>query len=92
MVKKEWKKYISNKSNEDKWIIDGNYNKTLKKCIDKADLIIWLNYSTFMQLKGVFKRYFHMRNREKCCKERLNYAFMKYVATYNKKKRPIVEA
>ena len=93
--KKERDKIISDKSNEDKWIIDGNYNKTLKKRIDKADLIIWLNYSSFMQLKGVFKRYFHMRNRERTeipgCKERLNYTFIKYVVTYNKKKRPIVE-
>ena len=36
-----------------------------------------------------------MRNRERTeipgCKERLNYTFIKYVVTYNKKKRPIVE-
>ena len=87
-------KIISNKALEDKWIIDGNYNKTLNERFDKADLIIWLNYSTFMHLKGIFKRYFQMRNCERPeipgCKERLDFTFIKYVATYNKKKRPII--
>ena len=87
-------KIISNKSSEDKWIIDGNYNKTLKERFKKADLIIWLDYSTFMQLKGVFKRYFKTRNKERTeipgCKERLNFKFIKYVVTYNRKKRHVI--
>ena len=87
-------KIISNISNEDKWIIDGNYNKTLKERFDKADLIIWLDYSTFMHLKGVLKRYFKARNSEKPeipgCREKLDLKFIKYVVTYNKKKRPVI--
>ena len=75
-------------------IIDGNYNKTLKERFDKADLIIWLDYSTLVQLKGVLKRYFKTRNNERPeipgCKERLDFDFIKYVATYNKRKRHII--
>ena len=48
-----------------------------------------------MQLKGVLKRYLKERNSERPeipgCKERLNYNFIKYVITYNKKKRHIIE-
>ena len=92
--KDERDKIISTKSEEEKWIIDGNYNKTLKERFDKADLIIWLDYSTFMQLKGVLKRYFKTRNNERLeipgCKERLDFNFIKYVATYNKKKRHVI--
>ncbi len=87
-------KIISTKSAENKWVIDGNYNKTLKERFNKADLIIWLDYSTFMQLKGILKRYFKTRNNERPeipgCKERLNLEFIKYVATYNKKKRNVI--
>ena len=47
-----------------------------------------------MQLKGVLKRYFKTRNNERPeipgCKERLEFQFLKYVATYNKKKRPVI--
>ncbi len=92
--KKERDRIISAKSKEEKWVIDGNYNKTLKERFDKADLIIWLDYSTAMQLKGVLKRYFKTRNNERPeipgCKERLEFQFLKYVATYNKKKRPVI--
>ena len=48
---------IKDKTNEDKWIIDGNYNNTIRERFNKADLIIWLDYSTYMQLKGIFKRF-----------------------------------
>lgn len=93
--KNERDKIISNKSKEDKWIIDGNYNKTLKERLNKADLIIWLDYSTWAQLKGVIKRYLKTRNKERDeipgCKERINAKFIKYVLTYNKKKRPEVK-
>lgn len=86
---------ISKKASESKWIIDGNYNKTLKERFDRADLIIWLDYSTFAQLKGTFKRFIKTFNKERPeipgCKERINFEFLKYVITYNKKKRHIIE-
>lgn len=92
IAKEERDKIISAKAKEEKWIIDGNYNKTLKERFDNADLIIWLDYSTYMQLKGVLKRFLKTRNRERPeipgCKERLDFNFIKYVITYNKKKRP----
>ena len=92
--KEERDKIISNKSAEDKWIIDGNYNKTLQERFEKADLIIWLDYSTIKQLKGVIKRYLKTYNKERPeipgCKERLDFTFIKYVFTYNKKKRPVI--
>ena len=80
------------KSNDEKWIIDGNYNKTLKERLDRADLIIWLDYSTFAHVKGVLKRSIKNHDKEKPelpgCKERLDFSFFKYVVTYNKRKRP----
>ena len=85
---------ISSKANEQRWIIDGNYNKTLKERLEKADLIIWLDYSSFTHIKGVIKRIIKNYDKEKPdipgCKERLNFTFLKYVLTYNKKKRPKV--
>lgn len=85
---------ILSKAQDDKWVIDGNYNKTLKERFDKADLIIWLDYSALKQLHGILKRYFTTRNSERPeipgCKERLEPEFIKYVLTYNKKKRPVI--
>ena len=92
--KNERDNIILSKSNDEKWIIDGNYNKTLQDRLEKADLIIWLDYSTFAHLKGITKRIFKNFNEDKPelpgCKERLNFTFLKYVCNYNKKNRPIV--
>lgn len=47
-----------------------------------------------MQLKGIFKRFLKMHNSERPeipgCKERLTFDFIKYVITYNKRKRHII--
>lgn len=87
-------KIINERANEDKWIIDGNYSKTLKERFDRADLIIWLDYSTYAQVKGIFNRILKNYGKEKTeipgCKERVNFTFFKYVITYNKKKRHII--
>lgn len=92
--KNERDSIISLKADEQRWIIDGNYNKTLKERLDRADLIIWLDYSSFAHLKGVIKRIVKNYNKEKPdipgCKERFDFTFIKYVATYNRKKRPKV--
>lgn len=87
-------KIINERANEDKWIIDGNYSKTLKERFDRADLIIWLDYSTYAQVKGIFNRILKNYGKEKTeipgCKERIYFTFFKYVITYNKKKRHII--
>ena len=71
---------ISSKANEQRWIIDGNYNKTLKERLNRANLIIWLDYSSFAHLKGVLKRIIKNHNKEKPgipgCKERLDFTFI----------------
>lgn len=92
--KNERDEKILEKANCEKWIIDGNYNKTLQYRLTRADLIIWLDYSTFAQLKGIAKRIFKNFNKDKPdipgCKERLDFTFVKYVWSYNKTKRPNV--
>ncbi|MBR3672861.1 MAG: hypothetical protein IKN65_00995, partial [Clostridia bacterium] len=56
--KKERDNIILEKISQDKWIIDGTYRSTLAKRFERSDLIIYLDYSSFAQVKGVLKRYF----------------------------------
>ena len=76
---------------KEKWIIDGTYKDTIKQRLEKSDLIIWLDYSTFAQVKGILKRFLKNPGKEKPeipgCNERLNFEFLKYVINYRKKKR-----
>lgn len=77
-----------------KWIIDGTYHDTLTQRLEKSDFIIWLDYSTSSQLKGVLKRYLKQHGKERKeisgCKERLTWEFFKYVLYYNKRKRHFI--
>jgi len=92
--KAERDKIILDIVEKEKWIIDGTYRDTIKQRLEKSDLIIWLDYSTFAQVKGILKRFFKNPGKEKPeipgCNERLNWEFFKYVLNYRKKKRHFV--
>ncbi len=92
--KAERDKLILDKSNEEKWIIDGTYAKTLIERFDKADLIIFLDYSTCAQLRGVLKRKFKYGNKAReeieGCEEKIDFKFLKFVLGYRKNKRPAI--
>lgn len=76
---------------KEKWIIDGTYKSTLKQRLEKADLVIWLDYSTFAQMKGILKRYLQNKGKEKAeipgCKEKMDSEFFFYTLNFRRKKR-----
>lgn len=92
--KNERDKIILDIIKKEKWIIDGTYKDTLKQRLENSDLIIWLDYSTCAQIKGILKRLLKNFGKERAeipgCKERLNWNFFKYVLFYNKKKRYVI--
>lgn len=92
--KDERDKIILDIIQKDKWIIDGTYKSTIRARFEKADLIIWLDFSTFAQIKGVMGRYLKNKGIEKPeipgCKEKMDKEFFTYVLKYNKNKRKFV--
>lgn len=92
--KTERDKMILDVVKKDEWIIDGTYKSTLKNRFEAADLIIWLDFSTFNQLKGIVSRYLKNKGIEKPeipgCKEKLDKEFFFYVLKYNKQKRKYI--
>lgn len=89
--KKERDKIIIEKADEDKWIIDGTYRSTLQYRLDKADFIIYLDYSTIAQVKGVLGRFIKNHGKEKKeipgCNERMNLKFFWFVVNWRKNRR-----
>lgn len=92
--KAERDKIILEIANKNEWIIDGTYRATLRQRLELADLIIWLDFSTSAQIRGILERYFKNINKEKeeipGCKEKIDKAFLSYVLKYNKEKRNII--
>ncbi|MFN5903358.1 MAG: topology modulation protein [Novosphingobium sp.] len=71
----------------DHWIIDGNYGSTLPMRVARADTVVWLDYSTWLCLGRVFKRWWQYRGRARPdmtegCPENLNLEFLLYVLMF----------
>lgn len=75
----------------EKWIIDGNYSKTLKDRIDKADFIFFMNLSSKTCLKGYFNRINKKRDDiPKTCIEEIDDEFIEYIKKFRKLKSPSI--
>lgn len=89
--KEERDKIILEKVSQEKWIIDGTYRSTLKQRLENADLVIYLDYSSLAQLKGVIGRYIKEHGQERPeipgCKERMTKDFFFFVLFWRKNKR-----
>ena len=89
--KKERDEIILQKIEEPKWVIDGTYTSTLEKRIEKADLIIYLDFPTIVKLKNIFHRYLKNKGKQReetpGCKENMDIAFIKQPINWNKKKK-----
>ena len=75
--------------NMDQWIIDGNYSRTMEVRLQKCDTIIYLDYSRWQCLLGVFRRILVSRGKvrpdmAKGCPERFDWEFIRYVWNFRK--------
>ncbi len=76
----------------DRWIIDGNYSRTMDVRLAKCDTIIYLDFSRWACLWGMFQRVVLNRGKARPdmsegCPERLNWEFFKYIWNFNKNNR-----
>ena len=75
-----------------RWIMDGNFDRTMPLRLEKCDTIIYLDFSRFACLRGVMKRilttYGTVRpDMGDGCPERFDMEFLQWVWNYNKNKR-----
>lgn len=75
-----------------RWIMDGNFNRTMPQRLSKCDTIIYLDFSRWACLWGVAKRiittYGTVRpDMGEGCPERLDLDFLRWVWNYNTDKR-----
>lgn len=89
--KQERDKIIQSKIAEDKWIIDGTYRSTLEQRLKASDLVIYLDYSSIAQIKGVMTRWLKSGGKEKSeipgCEEKMDREFFFSVLKWRKNKR-----
>ena len=89
--KKERDKIILDMIKKEKWVIDGTYRSTLKERLEKSDFVIYLDYSSFAQIRGVLGRFIKNHGKEKKeipgCNEKMGLDFFLCVLNWRKNKR-----
>ena len=76
----------------EKWILDGNFDRTMAERIKYCDTVIYLDFSRLTCLLGVAKRILTTYGKTRPdmgedCPERIDWEFLKWVWNYNKNKR-----
>ena len=76
----------------DKWIIDGNYSRTMETRLQHCDTVIYLDFSRFACLMGMVQRVLrnYGKNRPDMpsgCPERFDREFVKFIWNFNKNNR-----
>lgn len=90
--REEFDALLAEELKKDRWIIDGNYGRTMAMRLERADTAIVLDFPTIVCLWGVIKRvitnYGVTRpDMGQDCPERFDWEFLKFVATFRKKGR-----
>jgi adenylate kinase family enzyme len=86
---KERDKMIVEEANKNEWILDGTFIDTLDHRLDRADLVIFLDFSRFTDMKGIFLRKFPLLKRKRKIPN-LTLSFIWYVFTYNNTQRKFI--
>jgi len=95
--KEAWRNRVQQLTNESLWIIDGNYKSTFDIRFPAADTIIFLDYPTRLTLARAIKRRIVLHRRVRpdmpsTWKEKLDWQFIRFIASYRKQQQPAVLA
>ena len=90
--KEEFDHKLALELEKDRWIIDGNFNRTMPQRLQKCDTILYLDFPRLTCLLGVAKRiittYGKVRpDMGEGCPERFDLEFLQWVWNYNKRNR-----
>lgn len=88
-----WVDFMEKAVLREKWIMDGNYIKTLNLRLERADTVVFLDVSRLTCFFSLIKRiiFFHGKNRPDMgeeCYERFDIGFLKWAWNFKKLYKP----
>ena len=92
VTKEEFDSRLAMALNMDRWIIDGNYSRTMEARLSRCDTVIYLDFSRWACLLGMCQRILsnHGKTRPDMsagCPERFHWEFVKWIWNFNKNNR-----
>lgn len=90
--KEEFNRVHEEAISREKWILDGNFDRTIPMRLQRCDTVVYLDFSRFACLMGVLKRVLTTFGKVRPdmgegCPERIDLDFLKWVWNFNKNKR-----
>jgi adenylate kinase family enzyme len=81
----------------ERWICDGGYTSTYDLRLPRADTVIWLDRPRWLCVWRVITRWLTHIGRTRAdmgpgCPEKVDWAFIRFIWTWEKRKRPLLEA
>ena len=91
-TKAEIDEKILREVSKDRWILDGNYSRTLQARLDRCDLVIYLDFPRWFCIVSVIRRYLQNAGQirpdmAEGCPEKIDWEFLRWIWTYNRKHR-----
>lgn len=92
-----WRARLAELATAPEWIIDGQYGASLNERLTRADLALFLDLPTGICLWRIVERWWRLRGSVRPdmaadCPEKIDLAFLHYVATFRLLQRPKVVA
>ena len=92
LSKEEFDQVHQEAINRERWIIDGNFDRTIPERLRRCDTVIYLDFSRLACLLGVVKRILTNYGKVRPdmgdgCPERFDLEFLKWVWNFNRNKR-----
>jgi adenylate kinase family enzyme len=89
----EWRPALDEALATPEWIMDGTYGGTIAHRLQRADTVVFLDFPTSVCLGRALRRIFVGWGRDRPdltpgCPERIDLAFLVYVARFRSRKRP----
>jgi adenylate kinase family enzyme len=91
----EWDARTLELASGDRWVIDGNHVRTLPSRLARADVVVWLDFSTALCLRRVLLRIATTYGRVRPdmgpgCPEKIDVEFLLYVLRFRATQRPLL--
>lgn len=88
-----WRDTVRQAMAQPAWILDGNYGSTLHERIQCADTVVFLDLPPWLCAVRVVRRWWTYRSRPRPsrpdgCQERITPAFLWWILTYRRRRRP----
>lgn len=93
--KRAWDESVHTMTLKDKWIIDGNFSRTMPIRLERADTAVFLDFNRWVCLYRVITRYIKHRgiarpDMHPGCPEKLDFAFIRFILFFPNVQRPAI--